>query len=654
MRRSRRPIGRPCTSLGHSFEPSPRRIAPSSVMLSLCVLGITLTSLGQTQSPVSGTPLLQVRLDVPLDSKRSATGSPVIAATLSDWAGPGCSLAKGGVISGHIVDAKPHKGRAPESRLAVLFDRADCSGEHSVPVHLLLYAVFEQVAESSMMMYEDPAEYGSVFNHSTASSGLSSGGKSSSERIATDVATTTKERGVVGGTIHAGQVTGRDHIEMEVGTGPDGSSPLHLPRRDFRIEAGSTLVLVAPLQPESAAAVEHPPAAPPEPQPTPSLEATGPFAVPVLTESTANDANAILSLANLGYRPTSHPELVGFDHETTLHFLSDRELLLTFDPHQLREHAGAAWHARTRRTVRAVLLDAETKHIEQVMDWKVDEDGQYLWQAGPGRVLVHMNGGLYLLGAGLEQFAILPVHGDLLWVATSASGKRIAIGLRHERHDRRTHEAIEQLSGGEPEEDVEMLLLDDSGKTLLAKPTTSTALPPVLTDESEFSAALAGPHQWTLLEKDFNGNTLRTITTFTSQCAPHFSQPLARTLFVTGCEPQGARWYRVLSQDGHTLLKGRPSMEEIEDSIAGGGNDEFAIRTVKLANASASSSNFKLRELRSEHIYIHRGLGGTSLLAVTEPNYPVSRESYALSTDGRHLAVMTKADVEVFNVTAPN
>ncbi len=302
--------------------------------------------------------------------------------------------------------------------------------------------------------------------------------------------------------------------------------------------------------------------------------------------------------------------------------------------------------------MRAVLVDAETRHIERVVDWKVDGNGQYLWQAGPGRVLVHINGRLHLMGADLKDFAVFPADGDLQWVTTSASGKRLAVGIVQERHDKDTHEQIEQLSGKEPEEDVKVLLIDEAGNTTLRRTQTSTTLPPVLTDESEFAIGAAGESRWKLLKKTEDGSSARTLVLLESQCLPRLSAPLANTLFVTGCDAEGARWYRVLSEDGHTLLKSRPSMLEVEDSIAAGGDGEFAIRVVKLANGKLKTTTLELSELRSEQIQVYRQRDGKPLFAIAESKYPVSRENYALSTDGERLAVMTKAEVEIFSINA--
>jgi hypothetical protein len=648
--------------------------------LGLCVVSVALFSTAaraETEETADTRPPLQIRLDVPLDNRRSAIGTPVFGSALAAWDGPQCAVAKGGVVAGHIAEAerktKPQRGGVGEAQLSILFDKADCNGEHAVPIHLLLYAVVVPAPQAEMMMYEDPQLYGNLVNHSTAGR---SNGKSSTERIQTDVSDKT-EAGLYSGAIHAGQVLGEKQIALKVGAGPEGSSRLHSAKNDFRIGAGATLLLVIPLQPASnetnaipaspsTTATPSPATAPisifaeTTPAQTPDAAAdcgascsdsAVPFATSKLKESTHSDASVALSLEEFGYKPTARPELVGFDHDTAAHFLTDSELLLTFELHQLRGRTGDSWPSRTRRTVRAVLLDASTKQIKQAVDWNVDGDGQYIWQAGTGRVLVHKNSRLYLLGAGLKELAILPADTDVPWVTASASGKKIAIGMVRERHDRQTHEMIEELSGRAPEEDVNVWIIDDSGNILMKRQTTSAFLPPVFTDDGEFAVVSAGQYRWRVVRKADDGSAARALVTLASMCVPRLSAPIASGLFVTGCDTDGARWYQVLNENGRTLLKGRPSMEEIEDSMARGGDDIFAIRVVNLVHAKPSASNFTIHELGGEHIEVYRQHDSKPLLAVAESQYPVSRDNYALSANGERLAVLTKTGVEIFGIT---
>jgi hypothetical protein len=358
---------------------------------------------------------------------------------------------------------------------------------------------------------------------------------------------------------------------------------------------------------------------------------------------------AVLQVTRLGYRPKMLGVATTFDHETTVTFLSSRELLLTFDPHRLRERTGEAWHAGSRRLVRAVLIDAQTRRVTRVVDWQVDGDGQYLWPAGSGHVLVHMHGGLQLLGEGLVEEANYPVQGELLWVTASPSGARIALAMVRERHNERTHALIAEQSGMRPEEDVELRVMDREGHVLVHREGSSAMIVPVLTDGGEAIVQGAGPRRWQIEERTPEGVRLRVVAKVTSGCRPRLSAPAHDVLMVEGCTALRQRWFRVVQGDGHTLLKSRETMTEIEPQAVLGGS-ALAVGVVELKQSSGAGDVIVPAQLGSQRVEVHRLGDGKSLLATVTEDYPPSRQAYALSPDDRWLAVMTQSHVAIYSV----
>ena len=250
--------------------------------------------------------------------------------------------------------------------------------------------------------------------------------------------------------------------------------------------------------------------------------------------STFTSAAAVsVPIERLGYRPRRYPRMSGFDHETTINYLSPDQILVTFDSHRLRSRHGDPWPVVEHRTVRAVLLNGKTGAVERVLEWVVDGTGQYLWPAGPGRVLVHIGGTLREFGPDLKLERSLPAPGDLLWVAMSPSGHQIALGLLHERHTQEVHERIANLSSLRPEEDVELRLYDRNGRLVLTGPSTSETLAPVLTEAGGELTVQRDGGQWRIEEQTHE--TRHTVATVRSTCAPNVSSTSPTMLFVQGC-----------------------------------------------------------------------------------------------------------------------
>jgi hypothetical protein len=69
--------------------------------------------------------------------------------------------------------------------------------------------------------------------------------------------------------------------------------------------------------------------------------------------------------------------------------------------------------------IRAVVVDLATMKVKQTVDWWVHDANQYLWPAGPSRVLVHVGRELRMYGSQLKQEQSLALNGwlafELLW-----------------------------------------------------------------------------------------------------------------------------------------------------------------------------------------------------------------------------------------------
>ena len=69
---------------------------------------------------------LSAELVAPLSARGAHPGALVLAKATQGWVGPGCTLTRGSMVSGHVVDVHLD-GQAKATRLELLFDRADCA-----------------------------------------------------------------------------------------------------------------------------------------------------------------------------------------------------------------------------------------------------------------------------------------------------------------------------------------------------------------------------------------------------------------------------------------------------------------------------------------------------------------------------------------------
>ncbi len=607
--------------------------------------------MGEAVSPVRP---LQTELIGPLDLSRVHEGSSVLLRVDLAWSGTGCVLRAGGIVRGHVVRVERRSKQVKSSEVELRFDAADCNGQPEVPFRLRLVALVEPAGGT----YSPGGSGTSEAPPLADAVGLSSGGgvRSASAASAINDAGTVVARNLPS-RITPGQVIGIGTDDAADGGGGEHGDCGGRARRpagagdepDFdgdagggggRGEGGGTAGwgeaicgcaggdsgcggggsgggaggrdggLLGCLQ---------------------RGERDGGAAGP----AQASALQAKLPLGSLGYAPRERRRAPAFDNDTTLTYLSATSLLCTFDPHELRQRRSGA---EAGRTIRVVLIDPTTHSVKRVMRWRVEADDQYLWPLGGGRVLVHMGHELRLLDSELRPLRSVGAESRVAWVVSSPLGEHIAVGMVKERHSERVHRELEESMAREPEEDVEVRLLDGDLKPVLTAMRSSETAAPVLTDAGELRVRAGKRGQWRITEYRWD-KTERTLASATSACRPILSAPERGVIFAVGCTRTGGRWYRALGPDGHALLKGESPSDEIEQTAEGTTDGTFAVRIVKTAKPWTYGQPFTREDLLKEEIAVYRGSDGRSVAAVTSDDFTLSQHSFALSPGGDQLSL---------------
>jgi hypothetical protein len=462
-----------------------------------------------------------------------------------------------------------------------------------------------------------------------------------------------------------GQVVGMRDVKLSVGTGPEGSSIITDDHHNLRLEVGSQFVLVPNVK---ASPVVTPTAkvVPPASVTSASSVARTVPSVPEFADTTevceapqcsiaaTNDVSlaspgsvAAISIKNLGYVSSPNRDMYHFDREAALSYLGENELLFTFNPHELVPRVGLSgiW-----RTIRSVLIDVKTEKIKRVEDWQVPDGGQYLWPIGSNKVLVHIGKQLRVYGPGLRLEQSLVVNGPLAFVAISPSSKYFAIGVIQERHTAAIHKQLEDAEGREPEEDVEVRVLDAEFRTLAHVVRSSLDAPPVLSDEGEIRIPTIGKNRWRIVEQTWAGQR-RVLAEVSSTCRVSAKSLPPDLLFVTGCDQPSGTWYRMLTSEGKPVLKGRSPSEELGQLAEGRETSGlFAVAVTKASKSVAPNVAFRSNDLESEHIVLYRANNGQKVLAVNVASPIPTFQTFGISPSGDQLAVFKSGEIAFYSV----
>jgi len=623
---------------------------------------------------------LQADLLAVLDAAKLTRGATVLAKARVNWNNPTCHLRAGAIVIGHVIDLEQRSKQNKGSSVTIAFDHAECEGSVT-PFSLTLFAIvaYPKIDEGAPMVSTADvygrggmiAGHGGVPMPGPTSLGLGSDMLARREEL----------KDQTPATIESGQVVGLKKVRLRVGTGPNGASIVSSPKDDVRLEGATQLVLmpraaVAPAPqlsiadassgptspPADTSSPTHPP--PPAPDPVPIASPIVPppevdetdvctascSLVPDATALTPARASLSLSTTALGYVPHDRREYAAFDFESTLNFLDGQNLLFTYDPHRLRQRIPNGISSESVRTIRAVVLDPATLRVRRILDWQIQGEGQYLWRAGPGRILVHLGPRLRLLGPNLAVIHEIPLEGKLVFVSSSPSGDHIAVGTLHERHTRALHEQLAETLKTQPEEDVDIQLFDQDLRVQLAVRQSSSLPPPVLSDAGEVRVNSSGLNHWLIREYNWN-RTIRTIAKVTSQCRPDLATPLPHAIFIVGCNPSTSQnWYRMIRLDGHPILNSQGSSEDLEQSSSSTDEADFAVRVVRANAAVSRGDSFYKQDLKEQQVSVYRASDGKRLFSTISPGISLAEQSFALSPNGTQLAIISDLTILIYPI----
>ena len=637
-----------------------------------CVPGLAAQERGvQTQRP------LETKLMASLDAGHLHVDSPVFAKVMYDWEAAGCRLRAGSTVAGRIVAVQGHRQGQEQPSMTIAFERADCNGATGAPFGMVLFSVIGAADAGSTQagMVDAGGLFGSISAPLHLQGGGGGGGKGAAAAGPPLPYDATKDMSLSHGgpderpkEAAPGQVRNLGKVTLGVGSGAEGASVLSTTGRSLRVERESELVLVvrAPASSPSrqerdresaVAAVAEPPRMVVEPRAPEAPDETevcaGSCTVVGEDEEAKRrmGAKARLSLAGLGFEPHESREFMAFTFESALTYLDSSHLLFTFDPHDLRRRSGGSLRPDVAHTMRAVLVDPERQRVLRVMDWRVLGEGQHVWPAGAGRVLVRVGHELRIYEGGLKLVASATVAGPVAWVSVAPSGGLIAVGVTEERHTEALHQQLRQVTGVEPEEGINVLVMDGALRPLFRTEQRSVEQQPVLSDTGEVRVMLGPGSRWTISETRPD-HSRHTVAEAVSTCEPKINAPIAGYLFVVGCTPPLTNWYRMLRMDGHTVLKGRGSSRGIEQAVSGTEMGRFAVRVVRSKHSMSNGSPFHKDDLSGEEISVFRAKDGRRLMETVAEAVPLSEQSFALSPSGTQIAVLARGEILFYSLAA--
>ncbi len=372
-----------------------------------------------------------------------------------------------------------------------------------------------------------------------------------------------------------------------------------------------------------------------------------------------------ISLETLGYHPITSAMLQreGYTMES-LDFLDDTHVLLTYNARKLvRRMPEEDRETDQNRLIRALVVHLPDGKVVHETEWRTHDRNRYLWPLGQGEFVLRLRNELYfvkpLLGReGFERKVLLTPHANVDVIETSPAGDMLLVETTPEKHIgddptaplqeppvTGTFYSVEREREESPVLRKRAVLKEDR---LFSTPFTSRGFLTTVKEDRQ---------HWGFDFHPFVGKPME-LGGFLSTCEPHSVFLTDATFLATGC--RGGDDRRLLAGFNFSgeaswvfTTDDAPVWQALSLAPDSG---RFALRTTTLNTGGFENENARLspEEVKSQDVHVYNFRGGVDMLHV--PTAPAQRpgQNFALSPNGRTLAVLHDTDLELYALPEQN
>jgi hypothetical protein len=339
----------------------------------------------------------------------------------------------------------------------------------------------------------------------------------------------------------------------------------------------------------------------------------------------------------------------------SLDFMDDSHLLFTF--HHFRLMSREPEQGHDDQIIRAQVLEIPSGKVNATAEWRMHDRRQYLFARGEGSFLVRQGTDIKRLGSDLELHPYLHFPNRLQAVELSPDGNLLTVQEDLERHSADKHKRLvdEAIAGGEnlPEEDVSIQMIRLEQRTVVGEAKSDHPVRLAVTTDGYVDHDQSVNNQWKIRFHPYDGKE-RVIKEVHSLCAPSEDFLTADTLMVRLCLGESAdRYATALTLDGKELWKGRWDADFIDPNfgVSGSGRN-FAISWIVATHPVDAFFSLSDGEVAGQVVQVLGASTGHLLLSLNVSPVVSAGQNFALSADGRRLAVLNKDNIEIYEVPA--
>lgn len=347
---------------------------------------------------------------------------------------------------------------------------------------------------------------------------------------------------------------------------------------------------------------------------------------------------------------------------TSLDFIDAHHLLFTFHQPRLMQREAHPDRRDNDQVIKAIVLSLPGGSPVATTEWRMHDRARYLWPLGDGRFLVRQRNSFFLTDATLKLHPYLEIPTSILTSEVSPDGHTLVVEHEYEKHTAEQHTRLsqqaEKFGDSPPAEDTQVTLINIASREVLSALRTDLPVHIPVTSSGYVSVAKEKTGKVTdrfaVRFMPFKGAPV-VLGEVASTCTPHEYFLDQTALLIESCGPRSSDVYLdAWTTEGKKLWNHQRDGRLVWPNFAfAPSSGRFAESLLSVTHDVDLLDSITDEDVRGQVVQVYDSRSGALLMAVGASPVLAAGQNFALSADGKRLAVLHDGAIEIYEVPSP-
>ncbi len=356
----------------------------------------------------------------------------------------------------------------------------------------------------------------------------------------------------------------------------------------------------------------------------------------------------------LGFRPAGPIYLLTSLTLSSLNFIDDEHLLFTFHHPQLLRRLPGDPQGEEDQVIEALTLGLPSGKVLARALWRMHDRYQYLWPLGQGKFLIRQRNTFSITDSSLQLQRFLVSPSQIVATELSPDGRSLVIESEVVTHTGKPRPSLQDESGQTSESRAtQLILFDIKSKAVIASQPIPEPIELPVTGNGYLGAEAEGDHQFKITYHPFHGDPV-VLGMVNSTCDPGEKFLNDRVFVIESCGPDSPdilldAW----AVDGSKLWRGRRDSHAVWPRFAFSENgSRYAVGLLRISRSLDENTSLSEDDVKEQIVQVIDSGTGSVLLTTTASPIQSAGQNFALSPDGKRLAVLSDGEIKIFDLPA--